>query len=393
MLYEFLETNRTELIERCRAKVALRPAPLPTPQEMDYGIPLFLEQLIETLRLEQVGSGAPQALDSAASLVAARHVPSELAASATKHGRELLRHGFTVDQVVHDYGDLCQAVTELAIEKDAPVSPAEFRTLNRCLDNAIADAVTEFGWQRDRLAFEESSRALNEQLGNLAHELRNFLNTAILSFAAIKRGHVGLEGSTAAVLDRSLSTLSDLIDRALTDVRLDGSLKPLFAPVAVDRFVADLQVGASLDAKARGCEFEVAPVAPGLAIRVDRPLLDSAVSNLLQNAFKFTHNHGRVCLSARAAEGHLLIEVEDRCGGLADGIAEAMFDSFRQHHTNRSGIGLGLSISRRAVEANGGLLTVRNLPGVGCVFTIDLPLAPHPPPVGAVAHRQPVEAT
>ena len=52
-----------------------------------------------------------------------------------------------MDQVIHDYGDLCQAITELAFEQAAPFETKEFRTLNRCLDNAIADAVTEFTYQ------------------------------------------------------------------------------------------------------------------------------------------------------------------------------------------------------------------------------------------------------
>ena len=66
---------------------------------------------------------------------------SEMGVSATVHGSELLALGYTVDQVVHDYGDLCQAITHLAIERDAPFSADQFCTLNRCLDNAIADAV------------------------------------------------------------------------------------------------------------------------------------------------------------------------------------------------------------------------------------------------------------
>jgi hypothetical protein len=64
--------------------------------------------------------------------------------SAATHATNLLALGSTVDQVVHDFGDLCQAITDLAFEPDAPFSVDEFRTLNRCLDNAIADALTEF---------------------------------------------------------------------------------------------------------------------------------------------------------------------------------------------------------------------------------------------------------
>jgi len=57
-----------------------------------------------------------------------------LASEHLAHGGELFSDGVSVGQVVHDYGDLCQAVTDLAIEQNATVSATEFRTLNRCLD-------------------------------------------------------------------------------------------------------------------------------------------------------------------------------------------------------------------------------------------------------------------
>jgi signal transduction histidine kinase len=374
MLYEFLDANRAELIERCRAKVALRPAPRPTPKEMEHGIPLFLGQLIDTLRIAQSPAALEVRMAPGSTGTANKNVKSEIATSAAKHGQELLRKGFTVDQVVHDYGDLCQAITGLAVEKNAPVSPGEFRTLNGCLDDAIADAVTEFGWQRDKLMSEMGNRAMSERLGFLAHELRNFLNTAMLSFAAIKGGTVAVNGATSAVLDRSLLGLRDLIDRALADVRLTAGVPSQFDYVSVGQFIAEVQVAASLEAKAKGCEFTVSPVEPGLAIHVDRHLLYSAVSNLLQNAFKFTRSHSHVSLRAYGAGDRVLIDVEDQCGGLPEGKAEAMFRSFEQHDADRSGLGLGLSISRRAVEASGGKLRVRDMPGIGCVFTVDLPL-------------------
>lgn len=375
MLHQFLEVNRAVLIERCRAKVACRSAPEPTLAEMEHGIPLFLTQLIETLRNEQPipepGGAAPVAGPDGA----ARDVPGELASSAAKHGSNLLRRGFTVDQVVHDYGDLCQAVTELAMEQKAPIGADEFHTLNRCLDDAIADAVTEFGLQRDHAMSETNARAMSERLGLLAHELRNYLNTAVLSFAAIKAGMVGPTGATATVLDRSLAGLRDLIDRTLVDVRLGAGMPSYPDHVAVDRLIAEVQAASSLEAKAAGCRFAVFPVEAGLAIRVDRPMVFSAISNLLQNAFKFTRAQGHVSLRAHAEGERVLIEVEDECGGLPPGKAQSMFIAFEQFHADRRGLGLGLSISRRAVEASGGLLRVRDLPGKGCVFTIDLPRA------------------
>jgi signal transduction histidine kinase len=362
MLHEFLTKNREELVRRCRAKVAKRMAPEPTTVELEHGIPLFLDQLIGTLRKEL---GAPREGSS--------HVPAEIGRSAGQHGNELLRKGFTVDQVVHDYGDLCQSVTELAAEKKAPVTVDEFRTFNRCLDNAIADAVTEFGRQRDKLISAEGAQAVNERLGSLAHELRNLLNSAILAFQAIKTGNVAVTGATGAVLDRSLLGLRDVIDRSLAEVRLSAGLEAQRGTINLSEFLEELQVSAGMEAKARGVTFKISPIDKGLTIDADRQMLGSAVSNLLQNAFKFSRRNGHVTLTARASSHRILIEVEDECGGLPDGKAEELFQPFKQGSKNRSGVGLGLSISRRAVEANDGTLTARNLAGKGCVFTIDLP--------------------
>jgi signal transduction histidine kinase len=107
--------------------------------------------------------------------------------------------------------------------------------------------------------------------------------------------------------------------------------------------------------------------------RADQEMLFCAVGNLLQNGFKFTQRHTEVALTAYASADRIRIDVEDHCGGLPPGAAEDMFLPFRQRGEDRSGLGLGLTICRRGVEANNGILGVRNVPGVGCVFTIDLP--------------------
>jgi signal transduction histidine kinase len=107
-------------------------------------------------------------------------------------------------------------------------------------------------------------------------------------------------------------------------------------------------------------------------------MLSSAVANLLQNAFKFSRLHGHVSLRTRVAADRVLIEIQDECGGLAQGTLEKLFRPFEQAGTDRTGLGLGLSITRRSVEANGGTVGVRDLPGAGCIFTIDLPLRSDP---------------
>jgi signal transduction histidine kinase len=106
---------------------------------------------------------------------------------------------------------------------------------------------------------------------------------------------------------------------------------------------------------------------------VERDLLTSAVQNLLQNAFKFTKTKSTVMLRAYAVADRVKIDVEDRCGGLPPEFAGIMFLPFTQAGTDKSGVGLGLAISRRGVMANKGFLNVDDLPGVGCIFSIDLP--------------------
>ena len=145
-------------------------------------------------------------------------------------------------------------------------------------------------------------------------------------------------------------------------------------------FIAEVQLSASLEAQVNRCTLTVSYVDSQLAVDADRELLLSAVGNLLQNAFKFTHSGSEVTLKVYALGERILIEVEDKCGGLPPGDVETMFLPFTQSGANKTGLGLGLSISRRSVEANGGTLSVRDVPASGCVFTIDLPR--HAMPVG-----------
>jgi signal transduction histidine kinase len=375
MLHEFLTANKADLIARCQAKVAQRPSPPPTVAELKFGIPLFLSQIIKTLKLEAESDRRGTDRVSGSSDPADRLGTSEIGVSAAEHGEELHRKGFTVDQVVHDYGDLCQAVTDLAVEQHTPISADEFRTLNRCLDNAIADAVAQFGSHREQTITNRAAQDTNERLGFLAHELRGKLNGARLAVDAIKRGTVGVAGATGAVLERSLLAMRDIIDRSFAEVRLGAGLSQPRERISIAELFEEVQVFAGMEAIAKGLDLVVEPVQPGLAVEADRHTLGSAVSNLLQNAVKFSATGGKVVLSARASADHVLIEVADTCGGLAEGDVALMFRPFERRSIDRTGLGLGLSISQRGVEANGGKLDVKNTPGKGCVFTIDLPLA------------------
>jgi len=126
-LYDFIKENHDQILSRTSQRVASR-SPAATLKEVERGLPLFLTQLSETLRLETSEAPFPT---------------SAMGIAAAAHGRELVEGAYSVSQVVHDYGDVCQAITELALERKAPITVKEFHTLNRCLDMAIAEAVTE----------------------------------------------------------------------------------------------------------------------------------------------------------------------------------------------------------------------------------------------------------
>lgn len=365
MLHEFLTANRAELIQRCVYKVGQRPAPEPSNGELEHGIPHFLDQLIKTLRMERTADPAGSLEVSGPS--GGGPLPSEIGTTAARHGVELLERGFTVDQVVHDYGDLCQAITDLAFERAAPLEIDEFRTLNRCLDNAIARAVSEFAGERDRLASERGARALDERLALLARELRGLLQTATVAMSAIKAGNVGLSGATGAVLDRSLIGLRHAIDRSLADVRVAAGMPARRELISLPEFIAQVQASAALEARSRGCQLVVYAAGLGLAVEADRDLLSAAVGNLLHNAFKYTQHGTEVSLAAYSVEDRVLIEVSDHCGGLPEGDAETLGSSASASDNS------GLAICRRAVQANDAFLRARDVPGSGCVFTIDLP--------------------
>ena len=364
MLYEFVTVNRDAIILRTMDRLFSRASPGAPDRDTANGVPVFLNQLSETLRLESTATP----FNSGA-----------IGSTAARHGAELRALGLNVSQVVHTYGDICQAITELAIEQRAPITTEEFHTLNRCLDTAIAEAVTEHA----RITAATASSEENERLGVAAHELRDALNTALLAFNALKRGTVAINGSTGAVLGRSLLRLGQVVDNALAEVRLNMG-KQLRERVRVLDFLDGLAAAGRLHAEYRAMRFTLEPADPGLTIEADSQLLTSAVMNLVQNAFKSTQPGGHVTLSARRANSCVSIEVQDECGGLPPSDSDHFQPFGERRGRDRSGLGLGLSIARNAVRAHGGDIHIRNLPGKGCVFAVEIPLAAEIPDERAV---------
>jgi signal transduction histidine kinase len=209
------------------------------------------------------------------------------------------------------------------------------------------------------------------------------LNAGLLAFQTLKHGAVAINGSTGMILGRSLMALRDLIDSTLAEVRLGAGIHRR-QRLAVAEFVDEIAVVANLHAEYRDIRFVVPPVDRKVAVNADPELLASAVTNLLNNAFKYTQAGGRVALSVNHDTQRVMIAVEDECGGIQDAPADRFMAFGERRGRDRSGLGLGLSIARKAVKANGGEIHIRNIPGTGCVFTIEMPVAEEANPPAAV---------
>jgi signal transduction histidine kinase len=349
MIANFILEHRDLLVERVREKTRQRVAPVPTALELETGVPMFLDQFSSRL---QPGEA---------------HTLSEIGADATIHGGELLAAGFTIGQVVHGYGDICQSVMQLAVELDANFPPESFKRLNMCLDVAIADAVTEYAGRREQQIIARNV----EHLGSLAHELRNLLNIATLAFDAVSSGSVGVMGTTGQLVATSLVRMSELVTVALGEVR-HVSGRPRNDRVQVAPLLEELEILATMRAKTEALSLAIEPVASDLYVHGDAHVLAAILTNLVQNACKFTRKDGHVKVATRVTDDTVSIDVADECGGLPPGDPEGLFRPYEQRNKDRSGLGLGLAISRKGALALGGSLSVRDVPGFGCVFTVSL---------------------
>jgi signal transduction histidine kinase len=355
MSRRFLLLRRDDIIAAVQAKVRPR-SDSPAAAELMGALPAFLDELGEALR----------AAESSSMVAHERFMES-----AAKQGGDLLQRGLTIGQVVHQYGSIRQSISDVAARSSDMISTEELRLISLCVDDATAGAVTAHARQREDAIRRQST----ERLGVLVHELRTVLSISGLAYSSLQTGKVGIGGSTGQLLGRSLTRLTGIIDRSLAEVRLDVGIACV-ETIAVSAFVEEIRIGASMLAQARGVPFTVEPVNQEATIEGDRQTLVAAVSNMLNNAFKFTRRGSPVSLRTRVTSERVYFDVEDECGGLPPGKIENLFLPFSQRGTDRTGVGLGLSICLRAARTNSGDIIVRDLPGKGCVFTLDLPRRP-----------------
>jgi hypothetical protein len=354
MLAELLAAQRATVIDRAIARILERTdheaGERAVPGEV---IARLLEDIIIALRAGRGADGQ-------------RRVLSDPAAPAN-HAAQRYRMGFAPADLVYDYGDLCTAITQIAEDAREPIDVIEFRILNQCVDDAIAAGVTEYLDQRDNHRDDEAS----EQMGFIAHELRNALNAAVVAFDMLRKGQLSLKGRTAEVVARSQLRLRGLIDKLLANARLASGAFQKRCLRAVE-LIEEIVDSARPDAEAHEVRLRV-EADPEMMLEGDHLLLVSVLGNLTQNAIKFSHRGGEVVLRASSQPHAAHLEVEDSCGGLPEGSGAELFKPFVQRGHDRSGLGLGLTLVQRAVEAHQGTLVVRDLPGKGCVFAVELP--------------------
>ena len=202
--------------------------------------------------------------------------------------------------------------------------------------------------------------------------MRNALAIVNTSLRLIRNGTVGFGGSIGQVLDRALKRQQELIDRSLAEVRLRVDPKVHKETASFLQLLDQLALTAKAETRLKNQTLKM-DIEPGLTIEADQYLLFSAVSNLVQNAIKYSCAGGTIRVRANMVDKQAIIEVEDQCGGLSSATPSDLFKPFEQQSKDRDGLGLGLTIAHRAIALNGGTIDVKNQPGRGCTFRITLP--------------------
>jgi signal transduction histidine kinase len=354
-IHQVLADRRDEVMRRWKTQVqgTLAPLAMPSVELLDH-LPDFLEEVIAALRAEATVPGGDQPQESQ---------------TASGHGEQRLRLGFSLDSVVREYGALRDAVVATVLEAGVEISFREMQIVFDCMITGIAHAVSEYARQRDA----ELLRQANEHFAFIAHELRNPMSSATLAFDNLRtKGLLPTAGHEVGALERGLQRTNELIDQTLRIARVASGIELRREWTTLGAIFEDAQLGARSEAESRGVTIEVV-LEKDQHLNVDVRLLRSAVGNLVRNAVKYTHPDSTVTLRGTFATDRVVIEIEDRCGGLEPGKVEQAFAPFVRLETTQSGFGLGLAIAKQAVDAHGGAIRVQNLPGQGCVFVLELP--------------------
>ncbi|QCP15027.1 response regulator [Pseudoduganella umbonata] len=245
------------------------------------------------------------------------------------------------------------------------------------------DARTHAERELQRLADEltATNRMQSEFLVTLAHELRNPLAPIRTGLELMRAAPAGMDtGRVQAMMRRQVTHMVRLVDDLLDMARLsEGKVELRREPVPLDRLVRDaLEISAPLvDAGRHRLTVDLPPAT--VTLHVDRHRIAQVLSNLVNNAAKYTPPGGHIEVAARIKGADIAIAVTDSGIGIDAAMLAAVFDMYaqvKQHHElAQGGLGVGLNLVKRLVELHGGRVSVHSDgAGQGSRFTITLPL-------------------
>ena len=341
MLAAFLTDRRDEILERWTSVAQQR---LSLSREQRPALIEALPQILENLRagLNSAPAGPAREPEQPAAYV------DDAAALAL------------------EFSMVGEVVVELLAEHELQPCTMELRDLWRLLGQCTADAIAACMDHRDELFRVQTAR----QHAYTAHELRDPLNAASIFLELIR--HSSEPGSETARLAGQLAAAHSDLQRRIdnSQVRAQLAESPRYRVTALTDLVKLGVANLGPIAADRGIEV-VQEVDESGTVAVDKPLIGSALNNLLANALKFSRPGGRVLVRARQAADNVVFEVSDSCGGMPADLPDKLHREPSRDEVGRAG--LGLAIVRQAVAAHGGRVSVRDVPGLGCCFTIELP--------------------
>lgn len=323
-------------------------------------------------------------------------VPDELSAAPEDGGWRrgeahdiwsfLRPHSLVSAPLVTSSGRILGALTMISAESTREYEPDDLALAEELARRATL-ALENAGLFHDA---EQASRARDDVLAIVAHDLRNPLNTIHLATSllletvpeAAHRKHL-------AIVSRSVDRMNRLIQDLLEVTRLEsGKLSMELRAEAVAPLLAEAET--MLCPLAAASSIQLEPMIPDdlPAAIMDSARILQVISNLVGNAIKFTPQHGVIRLGCEAIEGQVRFSVSDTGRGIPPEQLPHIFNRFWQaSRGDRRGLGLGLSIARGIVEAHGGSIWVESVIGTGTTFYFTLPMAPAPAPAPAEVAR------
>lgn len=351
LLHEFMVVHHAEILEICRKKLK---TDVMDAAELVRDVELFFQEILQALRHHDGLGEAPAA-------------PPCRSEAAARLGERPQRAGLQPAKVPGIFGAISHAIGQAGERHGLAINADEYNVFNQCLDAGVATSIENF-WCCEKA---QQERRVSERFGFLAHEMRGALGNACSAFELLRFGKPKFDERTVKVLANNLGRMETLVERTLDSVQIDADLRLDLQPVRVATVLRHLQASA-IPGRAISITTELDE---SLFVNADEIQLTSAVGNLLHNAVKFSCAGGHVVMRCRSDDAGVVIEVEDECGGLAEGVPARLFQPLRQDAQRPDNVGLGLAITKRAVEAMDGEVSVENHPGQGCTFGLTFPPA------------------